>query len=313
MRTLFEIEQELEQVREKVQTAHKLQVTVVDLQEQIAQCRAAVGEALEVMRREQADVEELERMSFASFVARLRGDREERLEQEQREAIAAKVRYDALARDLEGLESRLRAAQRESSILGNPSIRYRQLLKEKEQVLLGQGGVAAGRLGEIVRELEGLYLRRREMEEAVQAGDTAVRRLEDTLRSLSTARDAGVWDMMGGGMLATMAKHERLGQARSAADAARQALSRFRTELADVSGVQVPDVQIGEFASFADYFFDGFFVDMYVQDRIARSQEAIAGARIRVQRVVEQLCRELEGLNRRAAVLEQEREKLLEV
>ena len=119
--------------------------------------------------------------------------------------------------------------------------------------------------------------------------------------------------MMGGGLLASLAMHVRLGQARSAAVAARQALSRFRTELADVSGVQVPDVQIGEFASFADYFFDGFFVDMYVQDRIARSQEAIAGARIRVQRVVEQLCRELEGLNRHAAVLEQEREKLLEV
>jgi len=313
MRTLFEIDQELEQVRQKVQTARKLQVTIADLREQIAQYRAAVGEALEVMRREQADVEELESMSFASFVARIRGDREERLEQEKREAEAAKIRYDALARDLEGLEERLRGAQRESSILGDPAIRYGQLLKEKEQVLLRQGGDPTGRLGEIVRELEGLALRRKELEEAVRAGDAAVRQLEDTMYSLDAAGNAGAWDMMGGGLIATMAKHERLGQARSAAAGARQALSRFRTELADVSDLQVPDIQIGEFATFADYFMDGLFVDLYVQDRISQSRSSIAGVGMRVETVVERLVRELEELNRRAQTLEREREKLLEV
>ena len=86
-------------------------------------------------------------------------------------------------------------------------------------------------------------------------------------------------------MLATMAKHGRMNDAQNTAFQARQAISRFRTELADVSQLRVPDLQVGEFTSFADYFFDGLFVDLYIQDKI--------------------------GTARRAADLERERERLL--
>ena len=74
--------------------------------------------------------------------------------------------------------------------------------------------------------------------------------------------------MLGGGLLTTMAKHGHLDDAQAGIGWAQQCLSRFRTELADVRDMELPQVQVGEFATFADYFFDGIFVDWYIQSRI---------------------------------------------
>ena len=69
-----------------------------------------------MLYREQEDVEELERLSFASFLARIRGEQAERLDQERREAVAAKARYDAARRDLEDLEPAFRRPRRSGRV-----------------------------------------------------------------------------------------------------------------------------------------------------------------------------------------------------
>ena len=111
MRTLEDINAELEQVRQKLDRARKLSAVMEDLKAQHEERKRAAEDALKVLYREQEDVEELERLSFASFLARIRGEQAERLDQERREAVAAKARYDAARRDLEGLEARFQAAQ----------------------------------------------------------------------------------------------------------------------------------------------------------------------------------------------------------
>lgn len=97
MRTLEDINAELEQVRQKLDRARKLSAVMEDLKAQHEERKRAAEDALKVLYREQEDVEELERLSFASFLARIRGEQAERLDQERREAVAAKARYDAAA------------------------------------------------------------------------------------------------------------------------------------------------------------------------------------------------------------------------
>ena len=78
--------------------------------------------------------------------------------------------------------------------------------------------------------------------------------------------------MLGGGLLATAAKHSHMDEARDAAYHIQNLLLRFRRELADVQGLSGTLVEeVGSFETFADYFFDGLIVDWVVQSKIDRS------------------------------------------
>ena len=117
--------------------------------------------------------------------------------------------------------------------------------------------------------------------------------------------------MRGAGIMSTFAKHGCLDDAQDAAYEARRALSRFRTELADVSSDQVPDVELGDFSVFADYFFDGLFADLFVQNHIREAQEQVRAVTARVERLVSRLRQERENLEERQGQLDWERERLL--
>ena len=311
MRTLEDINAELEQVRQKLDRARKLSAVMEDLKAQHEERKRAAEDALKVLYREQEDVEELERLSFASFLARIRGEQAERLDQERREAVAAKARYDAARRDLEDLEARFRAAQEERAGLEGLRGRWKALMEEYDELLCQAGGERAKRLIQIGCDLDSLGSQIRELDEAICAGKDVGYALDQMIGQLDSAAGWGTWDILGGGMLATMAKHGRMNDAQNAAFQARQAISRFRTELADVSQLRVPDLQVGEFTSFADYFFDGLFVDLYIQDKIGTARRSAEETAAQVEDLLSQLRRERDRTAERAAELERERERLL--
>lgn len=311
MRTMLEIDQELEQVSQQVARRKKLETSQSDIQNQIAQRNAAVSQAWEILRKEEMDVEELEGMSFTSFVARMKGDREERLNKERREAVAAKAAYDAAKADLEYLKRQLRSVQQELNGIADQEARYQELMDEKEQVLLHQGGAHVPRLMELSRQLENIDSMEQEVLEALHAGKDAMGALNDMSVQLKEAKDLGMWDMLGGGMFVTMMKHDKLDVARNCADEARWAMSEFRTELADVAATEVPDLEIGEFSTFADYFFDGIFADMFVQDKINTAQRETTSTIYYVEGMMSHLSDTLEDLTAQKTALEGERERLL--
>ena len=311
MRSIQEIDRELERARQKMERSRKLDVILQDLKEQVGRRRQAEEEARAVLEKERGDVEELERMSLVSFLARIQGDLESRKAEERREAAMAKARYDAAKWDLEDLDRRLRDFAQEKESLKGLEKQYQALLDEKEAVLRSQGGAQSRRLGQLAQEQERTAGELREIQEAIQAGLAAQRALEEMIGDLSGAENWGVWDMVGGGIMATFAKHGCLDDAQDAAYEARRALSRFRTELADVSSEQVPDVELGDFAVFADYFFDGLFADLFVQSRIREAQEQVEAVTQRVERLIVRLRDERENLEEKQGQLDWERERLL--
>ena len=66
-------------------------------------------------------------------------------------------------------------------------------------------------------------------------------------------------------------------------------------------------VSIDGFMRFADYFFDGFFVDWMVLDRIQQSTEQVQSAYARIHSVLEGLNRALAQSNAREEELRAKR------
>lgn len=128
-----------------------------------------------------------------------------------------------------------------------------------------------------------------EIHEAINAADDALYALERAQKSLASAGNWGIFDMLGGGFFATIFKHGKLDQAQAEMEEARSALRRFSRELADIDRVINVDLNIGDFLRFADYFFDGFIADWMVQSKIREAQRQVQQARQQVNNIRNQL------------------------
>ena len=308
---LRELNEELSELNGRLARANGLERRLDDLRAQYEERKARVEETARLLTKEREDVEKLEKGGLRALLLSLTGDREVRLSKERREALAAKLQYDQAQRDLEDLDGRIGVLLREKDGLRIDRIRRDALLEEKGELLKALGGETGARLARLDQQLDELEHQRREVGEAISAGRTAESALSAVLNSLDSAEDWGTWDMLGGGLLTTMAKHGHLDDAQAGIGWAQQCLSRFRTELADVRDMELPQVQVGEFATFADYFFDGFFMDWMVQSKIQDAQEGVSEVHVRVLnalRNLEQMDQELAG---RQAGLESERKELL--
>ena len=131
----------------------------------------------------------------------------------------------------------------------------------------------------------------KEKREAADAGNRALRSLKAAQENLDSAKNWGIWDMLGGGFLSTMAKQSEMDRAKENLAKARADLKNFSRELQDVNMACHLDIETGDFLSFADLFFDGFVVDWMVQDRINEASRQVEEAIHRVEGILNQLQR----------------------
>ncbi len=133
------------------------------------------------------------------------------------------------------------------------------------------------------------YDLQKEKREAVDAGYRALRSLQAAQDNLDSAKNWGLWDMFGGGVISTMLKQSKMDSAKQNMEQAKYDLREFSQELRDVSISYDLDIETGDFLSFADWFFDGFFVDWMVQDRINKAREQVSEAIRQVEDVLRKL------------------------
>ena len=309
---LYEIDQAIDALTAAQARRKQLDAQIEELHRQRGERQAKVDETAQSFRKEQDDVDKLEKGGVHAFLLTLIGHKEERLDKERREALAAKLQYDQARSDLEYLENKLNGLIRERDGLRDAPEQLEALWTEKAELVKAMGGQTGARLVELDRQLSDVTHQQKELEEALSAGENAKRLLGQVQDDLDSARSWGTWDMLGGGLIATMAKHDRLDSAQSSIRAAQRALSDFRTELADVSQLQVPNIQIGEFATFADYFFDGIFSDWYVQSSIKTAQEGVSEVHMKLTAALRDLEAASQDLNDQQASLKREREELLD-
>jgi hypothetical protein len=131
----------------------------------------------------------------------------------------------------------------------------------------------------------------REIDEAIQAGRTAMQALDDAERNISSARSFGVWDILGGGFISSMMKHSKMDEAQRCMERAQYALQTFRKELSDIQMEADLKVNSDGLTKFFDIWCDNFLVDLMVQSKIKEAQENIRQAKRNVQETINRLER----------------------
>ncbi len=135
-----------------------------------------------------------------------------------------------------------------------------------------------------------LEAQKKEICEAVSAGQSTMGTADRILSELDSADSWNTWDMFGGGGIIThMPKHGHLDDAQNLVEELQGKLRRFKTELADIRITADLQVNIDGFLRFADYFFDGLFADWAVGDRIGESQAAVTGTKNKITQMLNKL------------------------
>lgn len=103
----------------------------------------------------------------------------------------------------------------------------------------------------------------------------ARRYLQAGQESLGSARNWGIFDMLGGGMISTLVKHGKLDKAFAHIERAKPLLRHLAADLKEWS-LDAEELEgLSGLAVFADFFFDGILADLYVQSKIRQFQEQL--------------------------------------
>ncbi|MFX0538549.1 hypothetical protein ACQBAT_13285 [Ornithinimicrobium sp. Y1847] len=237
--------------------------------------------------KEARDVRRLEGASPTRAWAAMRGGLQDRLGRERAEEEAA-------AYGLRRAEEHLAQLEREDASLV-ASLRRLGDVEEGYEVVLAQvrrraeepdAGVLRDRADEAGRQLENIRWRR-ELDEALEAGHAAHHALEAAWEQLGKAQNWSTYDtFFDGGMLASMMKHDRLDTATELLDRAAEAMQRLSRELADVDlpGLGAPIVD--QLSRGLDIWFDNFFTDVMVGQRIKVAREDVGRALAKVEETI---------------------------
>lgn len=289
----------------------RLEAMLKELRSQQAPLREKVTELEKIMVRERKDVDRLEGHSLAAFFYHVSGKMDEKLDAERREYYAARVKYDACARELEAIEQDIEATEEDLADLADCEQKYAAALERKRLAIEAAGTPEAETLLQQEAQLSHLSAQERELEEAISAGTEALRTTADVMQNIESAKDWATFDLLGGGFLADMAKHDKLDDAQKQVEQLQVQLQRFNKELSDVTIRAHLQVNIDGMLKFADFFFDGLLADATVLDRIKQSLQQVEQTREDILTILRQLQDELEEVRRKHSRIKQDVDALI--
>lgn len=273
--------------------------------EQRRKLKQELDAATQRWQEEQKDVDKLEGISLAGIFSALSGRKEEQLEKERQEAQAALLQKEAADNAFQKLEEEIRKNREELVGLQGCEIKYQKALEERAAELEAMGQDTG--LLQLQKEMGRLEADDKELQEALDAGRDVHFQVEKALHALDSAESWGVADMMGGGVMITMMKRDRMNQAKNAMTEIEYLLRKFRAELSDIAGADtVGAANFGEEWSMMDYLFDGFIIDYMVQQEIRDSLSNMRRLEKEIERVCEAIQQRKEENKERRSQLQQQ-------
>ena len=288
---------ELSELYEKVSQMPHLQAKLTELTKQRLEYDKQVLSLRAVYRNENADAEKLESGSLANYFYKVIGKLDEKLDKERQEAYAAKVKLDAAQRELDGIELDISEINYQLSEAEIAQAHFQTALKQRRQELLDSGSQVSEQILEYEGQAAELDARIKEIQEAIQAGKYARSQAGRVMSALESADDWNTFDMIGGGGMITHAvKHSHLNEAEYLVSQLQSSLRKFKTELTDIHINSDLNISVDGFLKFADYFFDGLFVDWTMGEQIQESMYKVK----KTKRDIESMLYHLEKMEQEA-------------
>jgi hypothetical protein len=283
---------ELQQLQTKIAEKQWLHKRLEELKAEVIQQELRVQDLYEQHNKENADVKNLESLSLVGLFYAVLGNKEQQLEKERQEALRAQLTYDEARRSLELLRSDVVNVQNRLEAIGEVETTFEAKLETKLSLLLLSAHPVAIELKNQHTQWQQLQLQQREICEALEAAKQYQEWLLLLISQIQQAKNWGTWDLMGGGWVAGMAKHNHLESARQTVAGLRHHAFKLKKELADLNRTLYTDIEVDAFERFVDIFFDNLFSDWMVQQKISKSLESAEKVRYELHDLMMKLTEE---------------------
>lgn len=269
------------------------------------------------LTKEQQDVVKLGSFSFANKLKQLTGKWDAQMEKEIAEAAEAELKFNDAEKTAQDLEAEV-AAYRER--MDDPAFlwideEWAAFLKEKETWIRLNDRDASSTLEQIATDRISLHAFKREIDEAYDAGDRAVRALDLALDKLGSAEGMSLWDtFLGGGLIVSAMKYSEINSSEDLIHVAQRALRHFETELMDVQQVAAESLTIDQkdLLTFTDLFFDNIFSDWMIHSKITDTKKKVTGILQDVRRTLHALARKRDEVERQLNQLDVKEREIIE-
>lgn len=130
---------------------------------------------------------------------------------------------------------------------------------------------------------------KRKVAETKAVAQGALTLLGEVEKQLKSARNWGVYDLVGGGLFSSMIKHKRINNAERLLQQVRVKLVELQRLLGDVSLGVDSEINITSFERFMDIAFDNLIADWLVQSKIQNSRKSVANITAEVRKIIRTL------------------------
>ena len=285
------IDNKIQEAKTSIELKKNLMIKIENLNSELKQQLNEFEELKKVLVKEEKDVRKLEGISFASLLSKLLKNREEKLEQEQKEYIEVKIKYDEFKFKISEIQNKIKNKQKRLNELENIETDYNELLDEKiKNIKLSNEESNKVKLLEY-ENMEDSYIKERtEINEALTVGQELLDEIELALNSFESAKNWGTLDILGGDFLSSIAKHSKIEDATEILHKVSYLIESFNKELKDVYvNTEVLDVNISSFTKTFDIFFDNIFSDISVQNEINGGIERVVNLKAKINNVMNNL------------------------
>lgn len=308
---LNEINEKINKIKEELVLKKVLEEKREKLRVQLKTEERTLEELRVTLEKEHKDVERLEKLSLSNLIATVMKNKYEKLEKEQHEYLMAKIKYDQQSSKVELLKESVFSVKDRLKNLKDYEREYRELLDKKLEIIKTKGDTyVSSKLVELELDIDKALKAQKEIEEAESVGSSLLGAINSAQDSLESAKSWGVWDIVGGDMFSSIAKHNRLNDAEDSFMYISNLLQRFNKELGDVN---LASLSFSSTTIAFDIFFDNIFTDFAVQDKINDALSDISYLSQRAEEVMHKLEQEKEVLRISIANKRKEYDEFIEV
>lgn len=306
--------EQLMDMKEKILSIHFLNNKAAALKEKIAEAEEVLDNMKKKYELEQYDVEKLEKDSFSTYIIKLFGKYEDKVEKEMGEMLHAKIELDTALTRLDNLNGELSLINQRIIENKKYKIAYEEELKKREEEIKSKlNSRYCEEYQLLTSEIDFSYNQKIEIEEALTAAKRAKNVAESARVHLDKAEGIATYDVwFKGGILVHMAKYEQIDEAERYMNSLSSCLKDLAKELKDIeyyASFRTEEISGTERAM--DYWFDNIFTDLNVRDKIRGNIEEVRSIIRKIESIIGKLTGEKEEMIRQITKLEDSKENLL--
>jgi hypothetical protein len=304
----------LSEIRDSLGAIESLENKISVLNKRLKFAENDVFSLLEKYEKECFDVQRIQKENISSFLLKVFGKFESRLEKEKQEEIKAKINYDRALVNLEEIKQEKQELEERLTSLHSLSLKYESELKKRRNLIQQKLSKPNGQqYTRYEKEIEKAFSQITEIEEALRAADNVKQTAYQAAESLKSAESWATCDIwIGGGIITHSIKYSHIDKAEDCFNRLTSQIETLCAELKDVSELEIEDfTQITSTQRAIDFWFDNIFTDFSVRSQIRENMNRVDLLINQVDEIKNMLNGKLEELNQQTDNVKRRQEDLL--